>query len=50
MVRLHKNNVAENPQKHYIFCRTSFLTLRYHKDNLPQNNDRTSCFQTKRTA
>ena len=24
--------------------------VRLHKNNLPQNNDRTSCFQTKRTA
>lgn len=34
MVRLHKNNKAGNPYKHYIFCRTSFFRLRSYKDNL----------------
>ena len=36
MVRLHKNNKAGNPYKHYIFCRTSFFRLRSYKDNLPK--------------
>ena len=36
MVRLHKNNKAGNPYKHYIFCRTSFFRMRSYKDNLPK--------------
>ncbi len=34
MVRLHKNNNAGNPHKHYIFGRTSLFRLRSHKNNL----------------